>query len=69
MGTALLHIKAPTWSPQDAGISYDARALGVQWLPAAATAAGPDMPLFRGLVRACEQRRGAALSPLEPAAA
>ncbi len=28
--TSLLHIKAPTWSPQDAGISYDARALGIQ---------------------------------------
>src|SRR5262249_47272979 len=35
-------------------------ALGVQWLPAA----GPDLPLFRGLVRACEQRRGAALEPV-----
>jgi putative glutamine amidotransferase len=44
-------------------------ALGVQWLPAAATDAGVDMQLFRGLVRACEQRRGAALSALEPAAA
>jgi hypothetical protein len=29
-GTALLHIQAPTWSPQRAGLSYDARALGVQ---------------------------------------
>jgi hypothetical protein len=44
-------------------------ALGLQWLPAAATTSGLDMPLFRGLVRACEQRRGAALSSLEPAAA
>ena len=29
-GTALLHIQAPTWSPQEAGVSYDSRALGVQ---------------------------------------
>jgi hypothetical protein len=29
-GTALLHLVAPTWSAQSAGISYDARALGVQ---------------------------------------
>lgn len=29
-GTALLHIEASTWSPQDAGISYDTRRLGIQ---------------------------------------
>jgi putative glutamine amidotransferase len=40
-------------------------ALGVQWQPASATASGLDIQLFRGLVRACAQRREA----LEPAAA
>lgn len=29
-GTGLLHIYAPTWSGQSAGLGYDARALGVQ---------------------------------------
>jgi hypothetical protein len=29
-GTVLLHLRAPTWSPRDAGLGYDSRALGVQ---------------------------------------
>ena len=36
-------------------------ALGVQWLPASATASGLDIQLFRGLVQASLQRREAVL--------
>ncbi|MFN4259504.1 MAG: gamma-glutamyl-gamma-aminobutyrate hydrolase family protein [Gemmataceae bacterium] len=37
--------------------SDDWFALGVQWRPAAASASGLDIQLFRALIEACEQRR------------
>src|SRR5581483_5832002 len=38
-------------------------ALGVQWHPAAASASGLDIQLFRGLIDAALQRRQAAPAP------